>query len=776
MSTTSFKNFIFPICLLFSLTVLGQEERKLKGQVLETPSNEPLVGAGVYLISEKRGALTDLDGRFTITAFSDTGAIQIRYAGYETGNFRIENWPKGGLLAKIAPLTREGVIITAEKSVQEKVAVNQMSVENLSIKEAKLLPALFGEVDILKTLQLKPGVQGGGEGFSGLYVRGGGPDQNLMLIDGATVYNPNHLFGLFSVFNSDAVESVDLYKGAFPARYSGRLSSVVDIKMRDAKADKWTVNGGIGLISSRLAVEGPAIKDKLSVLVAARRTYFDIFTRMYNRSQEGKAGFDPIPDYYFQDLNTKITWKPNSKDKLTFTGYIGRDVFTFSRNRFDILFEWGNTTGNLRWQRELTPDLAITSNFIITDYHYQISNKFDSFRFGLTSGITDYTAKSELIWTQNRRSHWHTGINLTHHKLDIGRASASSSDGSFRFESGTSPTARSGSLYVGNEFDATENLQVASGLALTGFNQTKDWFGGVEPRLSLRYKLTDRISLKANYTRMYQYLHLASNSGASLPTDLWYPSNRTVRPQISDQVAASFSISLWDDQLFLSNEYYYKNMQRQIDLKDGASFFVNNSLDTVFVFGKGWAYGTEIYLEKKKGKLTGWIGYTLSYTWRQFSEINNGEAFHPRYDRRHDISVVGIYKLAPRWNLSATWVYGTGNAISLPESRYFFQDIVGTQDPLALFTVVPLVKNRNSFRMEPTHRIDFGLVYQLKPRWGEADLSFSVYNGYNRKNPFFIYFETVTENLDGTGRILGFKAKQVSLFPLIPSITYNFRF
>jgi hypothetical protein len=275
---------------------------------------------------------------------------------------------------------------------------------------------------------------------------------------------------------------------------------------------------------------------------------------------------------------------------------------------------------------------------------------------------------------------------------------------------------------------------------------------------------------------MFQYLHLASNSGASLPTDLWYPSSNVVKPQISDQVAGSYSLSLWDDNLFFSNEFYYKNMQRQIDLKDGASFFINDKIDTVFVFGRGWSYGTEFYLEKKKGRLTGWIGYTLSYTWRQFQDINFGEKFHPRYDRRHDISVVAIYKINDRLNFSTTWVFGSGNAISLPETRFYFQDVVGGIDPGTLATVVPVVRRRNSFRMEPYHRWDLGLVYKLRPKHGESDLTFSIYNAYNRMNPFFIYFETLTENPDGTGQPRGFQAKQVSLFPVIPSITYNFKF
>ena len=735
-----------------------------------------MVGAVIYSISEKKGTFSDAQGRFSLQTQLDTGNIRISFTGYKVQFIRIEKWPVNGLELKLVEIEHKEIIVTSEKSVKEKVQTNQMSVEELSIKEAKLLPALFGEVDIIKTLQLKPGVQSGGEGFSGLYVRGGGPDQNLMLIDGATVYNPNHLFGFFSVFNPDAVRDVELYKGGFPARYSGRLSSVVDIGMRDGNAQKGTISGGIGLISSRLGFDGPIVKDKLTILFGVRRTYFDVFTRMYNKTQDGKPEFDPIPDYYFQDLNTKITWTPSQKDKITFTGYIGQDVFTFARNRFKIKFDWGNRVGNLRWHHVFNEKWTINTNLIYTDYSYRIRNNFDSFKFSLSSGVKDYTAKTEINYTQSHRTSWQMGANFTRHDFDIGRASASSSDGSFKFESGQGITANHISVFGSNVFNITEKWQINSGMVYTAFQNGTKWFNTLEPRFSTRYNLTSKISLKANYTRMYQFLHLASNSGASLPTDLWYPSNATVKPQISDQVAASYSISFFDDNLFFSNEVYYKNMKRQIDLKDGASFFVNDKLDTVFVFGRGWAYGTEFYLEKKKGRLTGWIGYTLSYTWRQFNDINYGLKFHPRYDRRHDISVVLIYKLSSRWNLSTTWVYGSGNAISLPEGRYFHQDLQGTTDPVAFFNVIPLVQNRNSFRMAPYHRWDIGLVYKLKQRHGESDITFSIYNAYNRLNPFFIYFETVTSNPDGSGPIVGFRAKQVSLFPVIPSITYNFRF
>ncbi len=757
-----------------SATALGQS-RNLRGKVLDAETRQPLPGAQVAHPFGKSAVFSDSIGAFSIKVLADTGIIRISFPAFEARYFRIEKWPSRGLSIELKSKALQEVTVEGGSSSEEKVARNQMSVENLSVREAKLLPALFGEIDLIKTLQLKPGVQGGGEGFAGLYVRGGGPDQNLFLVDGATVYNPNHLFGFFSMFNPDAVASVDLYKGAFPGRYSGRLSSVVDVKMREGRKDRWSVNGGIGLISSRLSVEGPLVKDKVSFFISARRTYFDVFTRAYNKSREGRPRFTPIPDYYFQDLNTKIAWSPTKKDKISFTAYLGRDVFLFGRNRFNVQFDWGNSLASLRWQREFSPELNLDTRLIFSDYNYRIENKTDGFSFGLRSGIRDYGIKSQLSWNPAKRSRWECGISATRHDLEIGRASASSSDGRFRFESGSSPTAFSGSTFLSGEIDFTEKWQLNTGLVMTGFLNDGHFFSGLEPRASLRFQAGSKLALKASFARMYQYLHLASNSGASLPTDLWYPSNPVVLPEIADQAALGYSISLLDNELFFSNEYYYKSMRRQIDLKDGASFFVNERLDTVFVFGDGWSYGSEWYLEKKKGRLTGWLGYTLSWTWRKFPDVNFGEKFHPRYDRRHDISLVLMYKLSDRLQLSSTWVYGSGNAVSLPESRFFFQDLPGTSDPSIPFSVIPVVRRRNSFRMASYHRWDIGLVWKLKPKRGESDLSFSVYNAYNRLNPFFIYFETQTQNEDGSGAILGFRARQVSLFPVIPSITWNFK-
>jgi len=763
--------------LLFTLLAHTgfSQNRKLRGFVLDDESGQRIPGAQVAFPAERKAVFTDSSGIFLLQVNADTGSIRISFPAFEPRFFRIEKWPSGNLSIRLKSKSLEEVTIEGSGSPEEKVSANQMSVEKLSAKEARLLPAIFGEVDLIKTLQLKPGVQGGGEGFAGLYVRGGGPDQNLFLVDGATVYNPNHLFGFFSMFNPDAVSSVDLYKAAFPGRYSGRLSSVVDVKMREGNASRWSVNGGLGLISSRLSVEGPILKDKVSFIASARRTYFDVFTRAYNKSREGRPRFTPIPDYYFQDFNAKIVWNAGKKDKVSLTGYLGRDVFLFSRNRFNVQFDWGNSLLSLRWQKEVSDKISLDSRLIFSDYNYKIENKTDGFSFGLRSGIRDYGFKTQLSWQPAKRSRWESGMAATRHELTIGRASASSSDGRFRFESGSSPVVFSGNVFLSNETDLSDRLQLNSALVFSSFLNEGKIFTGLEPRASLRWKYSDQFSLKLSYARMFQYLHLASNSGASLPTDLWYPSNPVVLPEIATQTAAGYSLSLLDGQLFFSNEYYYKSMQRQIDLKDGASFFVNDKLDTVFVFGNGWSYGTEWYLEKKKGRLTGWLGYTLSWTWRLFPDVNLGEKFHPRYDRRHDISAVVLYKLSDRLQLSTTWVFGSGNAVSLPESRFFFQDLPGTTGPDVPFSVIPVVKRRNSFRLAPYHRWDIGLVWKLRPKYGESELNFSVYNAYNRLNPFFIYFETMTQNEDGSGAIRGFRARQVSLFPVIPSVTWNFK-
>jgi outer membrane cobalamin receptor len=631
------------------------------------------------------------------------------------------------------------------------------------------VPAIFGEVDIIKVLQLKPGIQSGGEGASGLYVRGGGPDQNLVLLDEATVYNAAHLFGFFSIFNPDAVKGVDLYKGDFPAQYGGRLSSVVDVKLKDGNDRKFAGSGGIGAIASRLTLEGPLVKDKSSFVLSGRRTYFDVFTRALNRANRDNKEYNEIPDYYFYDLNAKINYDLGPKDRLFISGYLGRDKFGFQGDNFNFNFNWGNNAATVRWNHIFSPKVFANTSLIYSDYKYTIENKFDIFSFTLGSNIRDISAKTDFYYTANANHTIRFGGQYTHHSFDIGRLQAGSEDGTVAFNSGQGLSGSEMGAYVASELSAGPLWRFNSGLRISGFENKGKWFGGLEPRLAARYKVSEKTSLKASASRMYQYVHLVANSGASLPTDIWYPSGRAIHPQRSDQLAGGISSLLFKGKLLLTNEVYYKWMKNQLDFRDGAQLFVNPRLEEEFVFGKGWGYGNEIYLEKREGRTTGWLGYTLSWTYRKFDEINDGRAFFPRYDRRHDVSAVVIHEFSRRLSFTTTWVYGTGNAISLPVGRFLVQDINGSN-----FTVVPEYLQRNSFRMAPYHRLDLGIVWKFFPRWGESDLTFSVYNAYNRKNPFFIYFEEVRDSQ--TDIISGFKAKQVSLFPVIPSVTYNFKF
>jgi outer membrane cobalamin receptor len=750
--------------------VNAQSNFSVSGYVKDADTGEDLVGATIYAPALSKGTTTNAYGFFSLSLPADSVQLVVSYIGYQQVNQRLFLNRNTQLTIALSPEKRElqEVVVQAE-SLQDKLNQTQMSVEKLSIKEIKLVPAIFGEVDIIKVLQLKPGIQSGGEGASGLYVRGGGPDQNLILLDEATVYNAAHLFGFFSIFNPDAVKGVDLYKGDFPAQYGGRLSSVVDVKLKDGNDQKFTGSGGIGAIASRLTLEGPLVKNKSSFVLSGRRTYFDAFTRALNRANRDNEDYNEIPDYYFYDLNAKVNYDLGEKDRLFVSGYLGRDKFGFQGDNFNVNFNWGNNAATVRWNHIFSPKLFANTSLIYSDYKYTIENKFDIFSFTLGSNIRDIGAKTDFYYTANANHTIRFGGQYTHHTFDIGRLQADSEDGTIAFNSGQGLSGSEIGAYVSSELSAGPLWRFNSGLRFSGFENKGKWFGGVEPRLATRYKLSENTSLKASASRMYQYVHLVANSGASLPTDIWYPSGRLVQPQRSDQLAAGISTLLFKGKLLLTNEVYYKWMKNQLDFRDGAQLFVNPRLEEEFVFGRGWGYGNEIYLEKREGRTTGWIGYTLSWTYRKFNDINNGNPFFPRYDRRHDVSAVLIHEFSRRLSFTTTWVYGTGNAISLPVGRFLVQDINGSN-----FTVVPEYLQRNSFRMAPYHRLDVGLVWRFFPKWGESDLTLSVYNTYNRKNPYFIYFEEVRDTQ--TDIITGFKAKQVSLFPVIPSITYNFKF
>lgn len=759
------------ILLLFVATMAtAQEKHTVSGYVKDAESGETLIGVTVLEKNLEEGTTTNAYGFYSLTLPAGEVELTYSYLGFDDTIEKLtlnQDTPLNIDLGTNAEQLAE--VVVKANSAQEQVRSTQMSVDRISMKEAKALPALFGEVDIIKTLQLKPGVSGGGEGTSGLIVRGGGPDQNLIVLDEAVVYNPSHLFGFFSTFNSDAVKDVQLYKGGFPAQYGGRLSSVIDVKLREGNRKKFAATGGLGLISSRLTLEGPTVKDKGSFIVSGRRTYADIFTRAINRSNEDNPDANLIPDYFFYDLNAKVNYDLGEKDRIFLSGYFGRDAFLFSDDNFNFKFDWGNTTTTARWNHIYNPRLFSNMTFTFSDYDYLISNSFDVFDFEVGSGIRDYNVKMDFYAEPNSRNSIKFGADWTWHEFNVGRLQFEQ-EGESIFNSSTNYTGWEANAYVSDDLEVTKKLKLNFGLRLSSFYSDSTFYGGIEPRFAARYSINDNVSIKTSYTRMNQYIHLVSSSGASLPTDIWYPSNSVVKPQLSDQVAAGVSVAI-GNQFLLTNELYYKWQQRQVDFRDGADLFINPNLNDEFVFGRGYSYGNEIYLEKKEGKLTGWVGYTLSWTWRDFDDINQGNRFPAAYDRRHDASVVLLYELNRKFTFTGAWVYNTGRATSLPEARFFLQDIIG-QSGGGIGTIF---QERNSFRMNPYHRLDLGIVMKMflnRPNF-EADLTLNTYNTYDRRNPYFIYFETET---DDNNIVTGIAGKQVSLFPILPSLTFNFKF
>lgn len=778
--------YILVFFVLLTGHSLAAQQFTLSGTVSDLDNGETLIGCTVFALDLGVGTTTNEYGFYSLTlpVSADSVLLEFSYVGFAAEQRKVSGRADMSLNVALGTGVQLGEVVVKADSYREQLNSTQMSVETLTPREAKLLPVLFGESDILKTIQLKPGIPSGSEGTTGIFVRGGGADQNLIVLDEAVVYNASHLFGFFSTFNTDAVKDLKLYKGGFPAQYGGRLSSVIDVKLKEGNAKKFSGTGGLGLISSRLTLEGPLVEDKSSFMVSGRRTYFDIITRGINQANSDNEGFTQIPDYYFYDLNAKVNYDLGEKDRLFLSGYFGRDVFGFNSDLFNFGFNWGNATGTLRWNHIFRPKLFANFTATFSDYQYNISNTLPGFRFDIGSSIRDVNIKSDFYYAPNNAHTIRFGANLTYHQFGVGRLSANSDNGDISFSAGSDFDALEGALYIGDDWIVNSELTISSGLRFSGFQNDGALYGGIEPRVAAKYSLSDRMTLKASYARMIQYLHLIATAGASLPTDVWYPSTEDVAPQGSHQVAAGFSYLLGNS-FFITNEYYYKRLSNQLEFVDGAELFANDDLEREFAIGRGYAYGGELGIEKREGKLTGWIGYTLAWIRRgEFETLSPdrrfGEGlgyFAPRYDRRHDISIVAIYELSRRVILSATWVYGSGDLFWLPNGRFAFQDVQGSQ----LQPVVPVYQGRNNVRLAAYHRLDLGLVIKFFPKWGESDLSFNVINAYDRRNAFFVFFEPEFPSGTGGGNLpvevpTRIAAKQVSLFPILPSIAWNFKF
>lgn len=778
---------VISLLVLFNMPAYAQTRFTVSGYVRDSSNGESLIGASVIVNGTGKGVSTNDFGFYSISLPAGDYTFTFSYVGYQSKEKTISLYKNDALNTQLTsqPLTGKEVIISAQRK-NENVTSTEMGKIDLSVKKIKELPALFGEVDIMKALQLLPGVQAN-EGTGGLYIRGGSPDQNLILLDGAPVYNPGHLFGFFSVFNSDAINDVTLIKGGMPANYGGRLSSVVDVSMKEGNNKSFHGEGGIGLIASRLSIEGPIIKNKSSYIISARRTYIDLLTKPFvpKNSSFGGSG------YYFYDLNAKANYIFSEKNRLFLSGYFGRDVFNFESQEktFSTNIPWGNATATLRWNHLFGPRLFSNTMILYNGYNFDFNATQNNLAIGLHSGIRDESLRSDFDYFASPSHHVKFGFLYTYHTFTPSTLSGNSGSNSFSPQNAFIKRANEGALYLLDNWSVTDKLKINAGLRFSVFQQVGPYksyqegdsgdktdstvykafqtvkaYSGLAPRFIARYELNDHSSFKASITKNYQFVHLVSSNTTTLPTDLWVPSTDKVKPEMAWQYSLGYFRNFTDNEFETSLEVYYKSLQNQIEFKEGYIPSLDDPQND-FVFGKGWAYGAELYVHKQRGRLTGWIGYTLSWVWRQFPDLNDGNKYPGRFDRRNNIDVVGAYHLNNKWTLAGDFVFSTGNPITLPEKFYLIEGVLSQ----AYSTI-------NGYRMKPYNRLDLSATYQPTPKPGRKfshSWSFSVYNAYSRLNPFFIYFDQQGDYLNGTLKI---QPKKVALFPIIPSVTWNFKF
>ncbi|MGN6401994.1 MAG: TonB-dependent receptor [Flavisolibacter sp.] len=777
---------IFSLLFFFiSTSVFAQSKYTINGYVRDSVSGESVTAATITI--DGKTVTSNPYGFYSLTLNEGGYDVTVSHVSYISTSFHVslkENIEQNILLLPKSAALNEVIVYSKKRDANVRTA--QMGKIDLSIGQIKNVPAFLGEVDILKTIQLLPGVQSAGEGNSGFYVRGGGPDQNLIILDDAVVYNTGHLFGFFSIFNADAIKNTSLIKGGMPAQYGGRLSSVLNVTMKDGNSNKFQTEGGIGLIASRFSVQGPIKKDKASFIVSARRTYIDALVKPFISKESNAYG----SGYYFYDLNAKINYKFSEKDRLFLSGYFGRDVFSYRDKKLSFRADipWGNATGTLRWNHVFNRKLFANTTVVYNDYHFKFGAAQNNFEIGLASGIKDGTGKIDFDYYPSGRHKIKFGGIVTYHKFIPNVTSGHQDSVIFKPSNDGVKYALENALYVQDDWDLSDKVKLNYGLRWSRFSQIGPYtkyikddnqnkldstiyksfenvkaYAGFEPRVTLRYSLNTTTSLKGSVTRNLQFIHLVSNAGTTLPTDLWVPSTFRVKPQISWQYAGGIFKNFKNNEYETSVELYYKRMQHQIEYKEGYSPSLRDP-EEEFVFGKGWSYGSEFFINKTRGRLTGWIGYTLSWTWRKFPDLNAGEKYPAKYDRRHDLSVVGMFELNSKWKLGGVFIYATGNATSLPERFYVINGVL-TQEYSAI----------NKYRLPSYHRLDISATYtpQKKNKKLQSYWVFSVYNVYNRKNPYFIYFDQSGSPYNGTLKI---QAKQVSLFPVLPSVTWNFKF
>lgn len=764
------------IVLSFMLPHAYSQERPehtFSGTVKSSETGEVLIGAAVIVTGlQSIGASSNAYGFYSISLESGVYVVRVQYLGYKslTDTIDLNRDKTVNFELTPQPITENEVTISGEHR-NANVTSTDISKNTLQVQQVKALPVILGEQDVMKTIQLLPGIEGAGEGSTAFYARGGSADQNLIILDEAPVYNPSHVLGYLSIFNSDAIKDVTVVTGGIPAEYGGRLSSVVDIRTDDGNDNKFGGTGGIGLLDSRLTLDGPIVKDKGSFIASGRRTYADLFLRLSRDTTINRVRL------YFYDLNAKANYNFGDKDRLFLSGYFGRDNFDYP-NLFG--FDWGNTTATLRWNHVFGEKFFSNTSLIYSDYEYTNTIGASTSQFQITSGIQDANVKFDFQYFVNSANTINFGLNSIYHTFLPGSITA----GPTSFTNNLSldrKHALESAVYISHQTSLLPDLKLNYGVRLSSFTllgpgavfsfddlgnvldtayygsgKSIKTYASIEPRLAVTFILDEESSIKSSYDRTVQYLHLLSNSTSTNPSDLWIPSTNNVPPEYADQVDAGYYRNFNENEYESSIVFYYKNMRNQIDYRNGADLQLNPTVESLLLYGTGWSYGMELMLKKQAGALTGWLSYTLSRTEEKFAGINNGNPFPASQDRTHDFSVVATYNYNDTWTFGATWVYYTGNAVTFPSGNYLIDG-----------RLVPYYTTKNAYRMPAYNRLDLSATWTLGKH---SSLNFSVYNAYDRQNAYSINFRRNPDNPNET------QAIQTTIFPFMPSVTYNFEF
>jgi len=770
--------FVLLFILAFNINSFSQD-LIISGKVTDATNGEELIGATIYVENLHSGTISNEYGFFSISLTKGIYTIRIDYLGFQSITKEINLVEDKHLIIELKESSSELLEVEIKGDrIDKNVKSNEMSNIKLESKSIKKIPAFMGEVDLIKAIQLLPGVQSASEGSSGFSVRGGSPDQNLVLLDEATVYNGSHLMGFFSVFNNDAIKDVKIYKGDIPASHGGRLASMLDVRMRNGNSKKIAVRGGIGTISSRLTIEGPIIKDKTSFLVAGRRTYADLMLKLSSDEKQRQSVLN------FYDLNAKVNHTFNENNRIFLSFYNGQDTFGNPHSKF----KFGNQTTTLRWNHLFSKKLFSNFTLVNSIYNYKLGTTDEGPNaFEWKSKMKDYGARGDLTYFLNLQNTIKFGGEFIYHSFQPGTIGGVGNESTINEIKQADNFALDYAIYISNDQKIGERIQLKYGLRLSifqnigpgtvynydenfeaidsttyGSGKIYNTYLGLEPRLGISYLLNESSSIKANYSRTRQYLQLAQNATAGTPLDVWFPASPNVKPQIADQIAIGYFRNFKNNMLETSVEVYYKNMQNSIDFKDFADVLLNEKLDGELRFGKSWSYGAELLIRKSTGRLTGWISYTYSRSMRKFKDINNGNTYNAPYDKPHDVSIVLSYDLLPRLDVAATWVYSTGRPATFPTGRAEYGNII-----------VPIYSDRNDYRMPNYHRLDLSVTWKKKKKedskW-DWDLNLSVYNAYGRHNTWTINFVQDPNDPYST------YAEHTYLFSILPALTFNFNF